>query len=241
MSAYSLAEENCPVGDKMLGDLYRSHERGLADLVATVAPDVRATLALFCYRRGHLHSMGLAIAASCTEDELEHAGGRVGLALFALSREAPQAPRLAPYVEPAQDHAGQRAAQGDAPLETTATTRLDPEGSVQRLSPLVAGGPAFFVFERTRLDAFALRGFRRRARICDRPPCTPPGMPWLCRRMVSGRSWFLAMQSMMQACGCACAMPPKSASTNNSAIRISRSLLAPTCFSRGNVSRSECR
>ena len=98
MSAYSLAEENCPVGDKMLGDLYRSHERGLADLVATVAPDVRATLALFCYRRGHLHSMGLAIAASCTEEELENAGGRVGTALFALSREAPQAAPVSPHM-----------------------------------------------------------------------------------------------------------------------------------------------
>ncbi len=93
MSAYSLAEENCPVGDQMLGELYRSHERGLADLVATVAPDVRATLALFCYRRGHLHSMGLAIAASCTEEELVDAGGRAGAALFALSREAPQVVR----------------------------------------------------------------------------------------------------------------------------------------------------
>ena len=92
MSAYSLAEENCPVGDKMLGELYRSHERGLADLVATVAPDVRATLALFCYRRGHLHSMGLAIAASCSEEELVNAGGRAGAAVFALSREAPQTP-----------------------------------------------------------------------------------------------------------------------------------------------------
>ncbi len=96
MSASSLADEVCPVGDEMLGDLYRSHERGLADLVATVAPDVRATLALFCYRRGHLHSMGVAIAASCSEDELVNAGGRVGSALFALSREAPQAAPVAP-------------------------------------------------------------------------------------------------------------------------------------------------
>jgi hypothetical protein len=98
MSAYSLAEDNCPVGEQLLGDLYRSHERGLADLVATVAPDVRATLALFCYRRGHLHSMGVAIAASCTEEELEHAGGRVGTALFALSREAPHAAAVSPHM-----------------------------------------------------------------------------------------------------------------------------------------------
>ena len=98
MSAQSLAEDNCPVGDQLLGDLYRSHERGLADLVATVAEDVRATLALFCYRRGHLHSMGVAIAASCSEEELEHAGGRVGTALFALSREAPQAAATSPHI-----------------------------------------------------------------------------------------------------------------------------------------------
>jgi hypothetical protein len=97
MSAYSLAEDVCPVGDELLGDLYRSHERGLADLVASVAPDVRATLALFCYRRGHLHSMGLAIAASCSEEELVNAGGRVGAVLFALSREAPQAAPVAPH------------------------------------------------------------------------------------------------------------------------------------------------
>src|SRR5690349_16741091 len=89
MSAYGLAEDVCPVGDELLGDLYRSHERGLADLVATVAPDVRATLALFCYRRGHLHSMGVAIAASCSEEELVNAGGRAGQVLFAISREAP--------------------------------------------------------------------------------------------------------------------------------------------------------
>ena len=113
MSAYSLAEENCPVGDKMLGDLYRSHERGLADLVATVAPDVRATLALFCYRRGHLHSMGLAIAASCTEEELVNAGRtcRRG-AVRALARSPAGGSRLAPYVEPAQDHPRQAARCG---------------------------------------------------------------------------------------------------------------------------------
>jgi hypothetical protein len=46
-------------------------------------------LALFCYRRSHLHSLALSIAASCTERELIHFGGRVGSTLYALSREAP--------------------------------------------------------------------------------------------------------------------------------------------------------
>jgi hypothetical protein len=44
-------------------------------------------LALFCYRRSHLHSLALAIAASCSERELIQLGGRVGSTLYALSRE----------------------------------------------------------------------------------------------------------------------------------------------------------
>jgi hypothetical protein len=55
-----------------------------------LAPDIRASLALFCYRRSHLHSIGLAIAASCDKDSLVRAGGSVGAFVFACSREAPQ-------------------------------------------------------------------------------------------------------------------------------------------------------
>jgi hypothetical protein len=55
--------------------------------VESVSPDVRAMLALFCYRRSHLHTLALAIAASCTERELVQFGGRVGTTLYTLSRE----------------------------------------------------------------------------------------------------------------------------------------------------------
>ena len=44
-------------------------------------------LALFCYRRSHLHQLALAIATSCTERQLIEMGGRVGSTLYALSRE----------------------------------------------------------------------------------------------------------------------------------------------------------
>ncbi len=79
----------CPVGDDMLGQLYRTNEHGLAALVDSVSSDVRAMLALYCYRRSHLHAMSVAIAATCEERELVRLGGRVGSTLFAISREAP--------------------------------------------------------------------------------------------------------------------------------------------------------
>src|ERR1700754_1727258 len=60
----------CPVGDELLGTLYRASEHGLAELVETVSSDVRAMLALFCYRRAHLHSMSLAIEANYSTRDL---------------------------------------------------------------------------------------------------------------------------------------------------------------------------
>jgi hypothetical protein len=84
----------CPVQEELLGEMYRANENGLPRLVESVSSEVRAMLALFCYRRSHLHSLALAIAASCSERELIQFGGRVGSTLYTLSREP--AARLAP-------------------------------------------------------------------------------------------------------------------------------------------------
>src|SRR5580765_5061998 len=77
----------CPVREELLGEMYRANANGLPLLVQSVSSETRAMLALFCYRRSHLHSLALAIAASCTERELIQLGGRVGTTLYALSRE----------------------------------------------------------------------------------------------------------------------------------------------------------
>ncbi|MDE1933736.1 hypothetical protein [Bradyrhizobium sp.] len=77
----------CPIRDELLGQMYRASEHGLPQLVASVSPDVRAMLALFCYRKSHLYSLALTIAGSCSERELVQAGGRVGSTLYVLSRE----------------------------------------------------------------------------------------------------------------------------------------------------------
>src|SRR3984893_18161405 len=96
-SQYMPDDDVCPVRDELLGQLYSASTLGLHDLVATVPPTIRAMLALFCYHRSHLHSMGLSIAASCDEDDLVRFGGRVGATLFARSREAPPPPPLASH------------------------------------------------------------------------------------------------------------------------------------------------
>lgn len=79
----------CPVRDDLLGQMYRANANGLPQLVESVTPDVRAMLALFCYRRSHLHALAISIASSCEERDLVVLGGRVGSALYALSRDTP--------------------------------------------------------------------------------------------------------------------------------------------------------
>ena len=87
-------EEHCPVPEHVLGQLYVASLHGLDDLVATVPAQTRAMLALYCYRRAHLQSIGLAIATSCRKRDLEACGGNAGRALFEKAREAPnEAPR----------------------------------------------------------------------------------------------------------------------------------------------------
>jgi hypothetical protein len=87
----------CPVPDEMLGQLYRASKEGLPELIATVSPEVRAALATYCYRRGHLQSIGLAIASTCAEHDLVRWGGTAGAALYARSRETAR-------VEPLPSH-----------------------------------------------------------------------------------------------------------------------------------------
>jgi hypothetical protein len=84
-------EERCPINEELLGALYRTDKNGIPALLATLTPYDRASLALFCYPRAHLHELGITIAASCEESDLVSIGGRVGTILHSISRSAPQA------------------------------------------------------------------------------------------------------------------------------------------------------
>jgi len=83
----ALERDVCPVGDEMLGALYRASEHGLPALIDSVPPLTRAMLALFCYRRSHLQSLALAIASTCEERDLVHWGAALGSALYAKAKK----------------------------------------------------------------------------------------------------------------------------------------------------------
>ncbi len=76
------------VPEELVGRLYRLGESAVLDLLAGLSPTERANLAMFCYRKAHLHRTGLAIAATCDRDTLIQAWGTaLGQAIFAQSRE----------------------------------------------------------------------------------------------------------------------------------------------------------
>ena len=84
---YALLEDDpCPVPDETLGEMYRASARGPSELIASVPPTARALLAVYCYRRAHLASIGLTIAASCEKDDLAALAGNAGASLFEQSR-----------------------------------------------------------------------------------------------------------------------------------------------------------
>ena len=92
-----MQDDDCPVSEHLIGLLYRSKAHSLDELVATVPAKTRAMLALYCYRRTHLQSIGLAVAASCGERDLEECGGHAGRVLFEKARQAPEIARASYY------------------------------------------------------------------------------------------------------------------------------------------------
>ena len=77
--------DDCPVSDQFIAELYGSNAAKVDVMVASVDPAVRAMLALYCYRRSHLFDNGLLVASACEADHLIHYGGRSGGALIAAA------------------------------------------------------------------------------------------------------------------------------------------------------------
>src|ERR1700730_15800225 len=97
IGAASQLDDDQVVPDDLIGRLYRATENTVADLLPDLSSQERACLAMFCYRKSHLHRIGLAIAATCNESVLVQTWGTaLGQALYAQSREAPPAPQRLP-------------------------------------------------------------------------------------------------------------------------------------------------
>lgn len=79
-------EEDCPVPDSVLGDIFRTSPHGLRELVRTIPPFTRALLAIYCRGHSHLHSIGLTIASTCEKEDLINAGGDRGAELYEQAR-----------------------------------------------------------------------------------------------------------------------------------------------------------
>ena len=91
--------EDCPISEQLLFQIYDANKHRQPIPTLDVSAETRSMLALFCYRRSHLEIAGLAIAATCEEPDLLLAGGALGAALFARSRNyhpppAPSHPSL---------------------------------------------------------------------------------------------------------------------------------------------------
>lgn len=85
------------VPEELIGRLYRATESSVFEMLPDLSVQDRAYLAMFCYRKSHLHRIGLAIAATCDESVLVQTWGTaLGQTLYAQSREAPPAPQRAP-------------------------------------------------------------------------------------------------------------------------------------------------
>jgi hypothetical protein len=85
------------VPDELVGLLHRASETMALSLVCDLSPTERAELAMFCYRKAHLHRIGLIIAATCDQDILVQAlGTNLGRILHEQARDRPSELPVAP-------------------------------------------------------------------------------------------------------------------------------------------------
>jgi hypothetical protein len=99
----SLNEESCPVPEDVFQQVHGAEPPNAVAIAASLPEDQRASLAVFCYRKRHLHELGLMIASTCDCPSLIEAAGAGGRTIFEQSRD-PQA-TLAKERRP-QSHAG---------------------------------------------------------------------------------------------------------------------------------------
>ena len=83
-----ILDDGTRVSEELIGKLHHATEDRVLDIVGAFRADERASLAMYCYRKSHLRSIGLAIAATCDLNSLVQEWGSIlGRSIFAQSRE----------------------------------------------------------------------------------------------------------------------------------------------------------
>ena len=89
-TSYTAYEDDEFIPDELVSRLYGAGENAVDAITAPLSMRRRATLAVYCYRKSHLHSIGLAIAATCDQAIFaQMLGTAVGRTLYDQSRERP--------------------------------------------------------------------------------------------------------------------------------------------------------
>ncbi len=83
-----LNEEFCPVSDEIFGRLRQASPSDAVEIAQSLPGSQCAQLAVFCYRRRHLHKLGLNIASICERSALVTAApGASGMLIYDQSRD----------------------------------------------------------------------------------------------------------------------------------------------------------
>jgi hypothetical protein len=81
----------CPISMEQLGELYRADDYDLPLMLAAMPADLRARVAVFCYRKSHTHQLGLRVARSCERDDLVRVAEELGAVIYGQAHlEAPK-------------------------------------------------------------------------------------------------------------------------------------------------------
>ncbi|MGI9412975.1 MAG: hypothetical protein ACR2PM_04865 [Hyphomicrobiales bacterium] len=87
MAWTALNEEPCPVSEDVFGKFRGTETPDAVEIAKSLPEAQRAQLAVFCYRKRHLHALGLHIAATCDLGALTKAAGPGGEVIFKQSRD----------------------------------------------------------------------------------------------------------------------------------------------------------
>jgi len=80
-------DEDCPVPEELFKQVRDAPPPNAAEIASTLPELQRAQLAVFCYRKRHLHELGLTIASTCSCGALVQVAGTGGRTIFEQSRD----------------------------------------------------------------------------------------------------------------------------------------------------------